>query len=71
LGQFTAYFERINQQDFSESFAFILCVKGNKVVLTKSDAAQQFHTVWSFDETGNVAKSRKGFSFYRLSKTVR
>jgi hypothetical protein len=63
-------------QDFSVADAKIVAkgnwrVKGNKVVLTKSDARQQFHTVWSFDEAGNVAKSRKGLSFYRLRKTVK
>jgi hypothetical protein len=63
-------------QDFSVADAKIVAkgnwlVKGNKVVLTKSDAGQQFHTVWSFDEAGNVAKSRKRLSFYRLRKTVK
>ncbi len=63
-------------QDFSVSDAKIVVkgnwrVKGNKVVLTKSDTGQQFQTVWSFDEAGNVAKSRKRLSFYRLRKTVK
>lgn len=42
--------------------------KGGKVVLTASDAAVKFHSVWSFSEQGRVAKSRKGLAFYRLCK---
>lgn len=41
-------------------------LKGNKVVLL--DEESKFHTVWKFTEDGQIAKSRKGPTFYRLCK---
>jgi len=43
-------------------------LRGNKVVLEKDNSELQFHNVWTFAEDGQVAKSRKGLSFYRLCK---
>ncbi len=59
-------------QDFSISDKKIVTrgnwtVKGNKVVLEDNDI--KFHTVWTFEKNGEVAKSRKGLTFYRLCKT--
>jgi hypothetical protein len=60
-------------QDFSVSDNKIV-VKGNwtqkggKVVLRDSDSKMKFHNVWNFVENGQVAKSRKGITFYRLCK---
>jgi hypothetical protein len=42
--------------------------KGQKIVLNSLTSGEKFHNVWSFVENGQVAKSRKGFSFYRLCK---
>ena|ERR1043165_6963604 len=42
--------------------------KGNKVIL-KDPSGQRFHNVWTFGEHGQIAKSRKGLTFYRLGKT--
>lgn len=43
-------------------------LKGNKVVLTDHNANQSFHDTWTFDQDGQVAKSRKGLCFYRLCR---
>jgi len=43
-------------------------LKGKKVVLNDNNSNKKFHTVWTFDGNGHVAKSRKGLSFYRLTK---
>lgn len=43
-------------------------LNGKKVVLTADGAVKKFHHVWTFDANGNVAKSRKGLTFYRLCK---
>lgn len=42
---------------------------GKKVVLKSENATQEFHQVWKFEDDGNVAKSRKGLSYFRLTKT--
>lgn len=58
-------------QDFSVSDKKIVTkgnwtLKGNKIVLKEKDI--KFHNVWTFDNNGSVAKSRKGLTFYRLCK---
>jgi len=58
-------------QDFSISDKKIVTrgnwtLKGNKVVLEDNDI--KFHNVWTFEENGEVAKSRKGLTFYRLCR---
>jgi hypothetical protein len=45
-------------------------VKYSKVVLKGNDNYTKFHNVWSFNENGQVAKSRKGLNYYRLCKTT-
>jgi len=60
-------------QDFSIADRHIVAkgswkLKGNKLVLTDSTAEHTFHHVWTFEKNGQVAKSRKGLAFYRLSK---
>jgi hypothetical protein len=61
-------------QDFSDSGRKI-AVDGNwtftgkKVILTNTGPRAKFHDVWTFAEHGQVAKSRKGLTFYRLKKT--
>jgi len=42
--------------------------KGKKVVLNDNGVVEKFHNVWTFTENGQVAKSRKGLTFYRLCK---
>lgn len=42
--------------------------QGRKVVLKDNKASEAFHDLWSFVDNGQVAKSRKGLSFYRLCK---
>lgn len=42
--------------------------RGGKIVLASSAKASTYHSVWSFDEKGQIAKSRKGLSFYRLQR---
>jgi hypothetical protein len=60
-------------QDFSIPDKEIV-VKGNwtmknkKVVLNSPSSEGKFHNVWSFVDNGQVAKSRKGLTFYRLCK---
>ncbi len=44
-------------------------LKGDKVMLSVSDNKIKFHNTWTFEDKGEVAKSRKGLSFYRLTKT--
>lgn len=60
-------------QDFSNPGKKIVIqgswkTKGKKVYLTGSQGESRFHKVWSFDENGQVAKSRTGLAFYRLCK---
>lgn len=43
--------------------------KGNKVILSGNNSTVKFHDTWTFTEQGQVAKSRKGLTFYRLCKT--
>ena len=43
-------------------------LKGQKVFLLDTNAGIKFHDVWSFEDNGQVAKSRKGLSFYRLCR---
>ena len=43
-------------------------MKGKKVVLKSDDATAKFHRVWSFDEGGKIARSRRGLCWYRLCK---
>ena len=43
-------------------------LKGQKVILQDNSTDVKFHDEWSFDEKGQVAKSRKGLSFYRLCR---
>lgn len=42
--------------------------KGNQVHLHPVNVDQHFHSEWKISEDGQVAKSRKGLSFYRLCK---
>ncbi|MBL0046643.1 MAG: hypothetical protein IPP32_00880 [Bacteroidetes bacterium] len=58
-------------QDFSFSNKKIVAkgnwrLRGNKVVLMDNEI--KFHNVWAFEKNGEVAKSRKGITFYRLCK---
>lgn len=43
-------------------------MRGKKLVLASSKGDKDFHKVWTFVENGQIAKSRKGLSFYRLCK---
>lgn len=60
-------------QDFSVANKKIIAggtweLNGNKVVLTSNVPVKKFHDTWTFEENGQIAKSRKGFCFYRLGK---
>lgn len=60
-------------QDFSVSDKKIKVkgnwsLKGRKVILNDESSGNSFHSVWTFTENGQVAKSRKGLCFYRLGK---
>lgn len=41
-------------------------LKNKKVFLNHEQT--KFHNLWSFENDGQIAKSRKGLSFYRLCK---
>jgi hypothetical protein len=41
---------------------------GKKLILHANGSEQKIHNVWTFEENGNVANSRKGLTFYRLAK---
>jgi hypothetical protein len=43
-------------------------LKGKKVILQNNGSKTKFHNVWTFVESGKVARSRKGLSYYRLGK---
>ncbi|MEZ4827764.1 MAG: hypothetical protein R3C61_15990 [Bacteroidia bacterium] len=43
-------------------------MKGKRIILEQNNANEKFHNVWTILESGQVAKSRKGFTFYRLCK---
>lgn len=60
-------------QDFSVSDKKIVSEgtwkrAGNKVVLEDNDTDLKFHTIWTFHNNGQTAKSRKGLAFYRLCR---
>lgn len=42
--------------------------KGNTIILQHAQAQRNFHHVWTFHTNGQVAKSRKRLTFYRLCK---
>jgi hypothetical protein len=63
-------------QDFSNPHKKIVVsgnwtLKGNKVFLTGNKSTLKFHKVWTISENGQVAKSHKGLTFYRLCKVER
>lgn len=65
--------ETFYYQDFSVAENKIVVegnwtMSGNKLVLKSNDITLKFHDVWTFEKDGQVAKSRKDFSFYRLCK---
>lgn len=43
-------------------------LNGKKILLADNHSKKNFHNVWTFEENGAVAKSRKGLTFYRLCK---
>jgi len=43
-------------------------LKGKKVFLKDNGTNEKFHNVWTILENGQVAKSHKGLTFYRLCK---
>jgi len=58
-------------QDYSVSTQKIVVngswtLKRGKMILTSSKRVKKFRHVWTFARDGQVAKSRKGFTFYRL-----
>lgn len=60
-------------QDFSSPAKKIVATgnwaqKGKKVILNASNPVGKFHNVWAFESNGQVAKSHKGLTFYRLTK---
>jgi len=60
-------------QDFSNNAKKIIVngnwtMKGKKMILNANSSSKKFHNVWTFEENGGIAKSRKGFCFYRLEK---
>lgn len=42
--------------------------KGKKLVLVNNESKHKFHDTWTFINEGQVAKSRKGLTFYRLCR---
>lgn len=42
--------------------------KGAKLILSANHFGHKFHKVWSFTKNGQVARSRRGITFYRLCK---
>ena len=42
-------------------------IKGRNVMLQAENSTIRFHDRWKISEDGNIAKSRKGLSFYRLA----
>lgn len=60
-------------QDFSNSTNKIKMngtwtLKKKKLILNSTTSGTKFHNVWTIDENGQVAKSRKGLTFYRLCR---
>lgn len=43
-------------------------LKGNKILLKDSKSNDKYHNVWTISGNGQIARSRKGLSFYRLCK---
>jgi hypothetical protein len=43
-------------------------IKGKRVYLKSNKSNVKFHNVWTISENGQVAKSNRGLTFYRLCK---
>lgn len=43
-------------------------MKGKKMILKSNSEKDKFHNIWTFHQNGQVAKSHKGLTFYRLCK---
>ena len=64
----TFYYQDLSIKDNQIIVEGSWTLNGKKVVLSDNNSIQKFHNVWTFAENGQVAKSRKGLAFYRLTK---
>ncbi len=64
----TFYYQDFSMADKKIAMKGNWILKGQKVILQDNSSGMKFHNVWSFDDNGQIAKSRKGLSFYRLCK---
>ena len=64
----TFYYQDFSVQDKKIVVNGNWTFKGKKVILNANGSGRKFHTVWAFEKNGDVAKSRKGLTFYRLTK---
>ncbi|PBQ33261.1 hypothetical protein CNR22_16255 [Sphingobacteriaceae bacterium] len=64
----TFYYQDFSMQDNKISVKGTWTLKGKKVILKGSDSTKKFHSIWTFSANGQVAKSRRGLTFYSLGK---
>ena len=67
----TFYYQDFSVADKKISIKGNWIQKGKKVTLINHDSKTKFHQVWTFAENGQVARSRKGLTFYRLCRIER
>ncbi len=64
----TFYYQDLSIPDKKNVVTGNWTLKGKKLLLNDNNSGKNFHNVWTFSEDGQVAKSRKGLTFYRLCK---
>lgn len=64
----TFYYQDFSNPDKKIKVRGNWALKNKKVVLTGNGSEKNFHNVWTITNHGQVAKSRKGLTFYRLGK---
>jgi hypothetical protein len=64
----TFYFQDYSNPDQKIIVKGTWTLKRKNLVLNSDHPEMKFHKVWTLVENGQAVKSRKGFTFYRLSK---
>jgi len=64
----TFYYQDFSDPNKKDVIQGTWTADGDKLKLKSNDADQNFRSIWTITENGDVAKSRKGLSYYRLCK---
>ncbi len=64
----TFYYQDFSMPDKKIVIHGTWTAKRGKVILKDNNSGNKFHNIWTFVENGQIAKSHKGLTFYRLCK---